>query len=370
MIRKKAGKLGLLDQPGVRKIHTVPIPVGGGLGIWLGVCLTLAVLSAIVLVLVRANECAFSTAVLSHVPHFAQEHLEGIAFRLGRLWGRLALGSVLTILGTLDDRYNLSWKLRLGVEFIVAIIAVAYGWRATFFVDVPWITYPISVVWIVGLVNSFNMLDNMDGLSGGVAAICAIILATVALCFAPNAESGAPQYFLAFFLIILVGSIFGFLIHNRPPAKLFMGDGGAYFIGFLLAATTLSMTYVGNSTPKSAIFTPLVVLAVPIYDTVSVVIIRLRNRVSPFIGDNNHYSHRLVALGLTKVQAVATIYLTTTICAIGAFFLYQVSFISAVLILGQTILILTLVAILEFAGRKKALQKNKSTGEPPVTQAK
>ena len=364
LIRKNADKLGLLDKPGARKIHTVPIPVGGGLGIWLGVCLPIACLSVVVLLLVRStNGGEPNSSISTFIPQFVFDHLGGINLRLGRLWGLLALGSILTLLGTLDDRYNLSWKLRLGIEFIVAIIAVASGWRATFFVDVPFITYPVSVLWIVGLVNSFNMLDNMDGLSGGVAVICSVVLAAVALCFAPNPESGAPQYFLAFFLLLLAGSICGFLIHNRPPAKMFMGDGGAYFIGFLLATTTLSMTFVGPSAPKSAIFTPIVVLAVPIYDAVSVIIIRLHNRVSPFVGDKNHYSHRLVALGLTKVQAVATIYLTTTVCAIGAFFLYQVNFTCAVLILVQTFLILALVAILEFAGRKSVRAKADGSSE-------
>jgi len=203
------------------------------------------------------------------------------------------------------------------------------------------------------LVNSFNMLDNMDALSGGVAAICALFLAAVLLLFARNAESGEPQLFLGGFLLILAGAVSGFLIHNRPPAKLFMGDGGAYFIGFLLAATTLSATFVGPGTPKQAVFVPLCILALPIYDTTSVVLIRLKNGKSPFVGDNNHYSHRLVALGLSKPAAVGTIYLTTAASASGALFLYQVTAPMAVLVALQTGMIFALVAVIEFAARRQ-----------------
>lgn len=348
--------IGLIDKPGFRKIHTSPIPTGGGLGIWFGVVFTTALIS---LAALGVRSCLASGAEtflgfpMSAIPQCVTAHAPGVVSRLGDLWTLLGLGTILVVLGTLDDRKGLDWKLRLGVEFLVAIAAVACGWRATFFVNFPIVTWIVSVFWIVGLINSFNMLDNMDALSGGVAAICALFLAAVAFVFAPNPLSGEPQYFLGGFLLVLAGAIFGFLKLNKPPAKMFMGDGGAYFIGFLLATTTLSATFVGENTPKTAIFVPVCILAVPLYDTISVVTIRLKHGVSPFVGDNNHYSHRLVALGLSKPQAVATIYLTTAACALGAFFLYQVDFGAACLVFLQTILILTLVAILEFAARKK-----------------
>ena len=352
LVKRWGPVVGLIDKPGGRKIHANPTPTGGGLGIWTGVIIPAAAISLFALGLDRDANLLWGLP-LDRFPDVVAQRLPGVRAKLPALWTLLGLGSVLTALGALDDRYSLPWKLRLAVEFLVAVAAVAAGWRATFFVNLPLVTWPVSVLWIVGLVNSFNMLDNMDGLSAGVAGIAALFLTAVAFFFAPNPLSGEPQLFLACLLLILVGAILGFLKLNRPPAKMFMGDGGAYFIGFLLATLTLSITFVGGDAPKAAIFVPLVILAVPLYDTVSVVTIRLRNGKSPFEGDKNHYSHRLTALGLTRVQAVGTIYLTTAVCATGALFLYQVNFLCAMLILLQTALILALVAILEFAARKK-----------------
>lgn len=360
-IRRFAPTLGLIDKPGERKIHQNPVPTGGGIGVWLGVLTPFLALTAAALGLGDLTESgavdpATSTlwgVPLSRFPSFFGTHIGGVGSQLGRLWTLLGLGSLLVLLGTLDDRFNLAWKPRLAVEFLIAIVAVACGWRATFFLDLPILTAVVSVFWIVGLINSFNMLDNMDALSGGVATICALFLAAIAFCFAPNPTSGEPQLFLGGFLTTLAGALLGFLFWNRPPAKLFMGDGGAYFVGFLLATTTLSLTFVGENAPSCAILAPLCILAVPLYDFFSVVTIRLKNGASPFVGDKNHYSHRLVALGLSKPQAVATIYLTTAVCACGAFYLYRADWPLALLATAQTFLILTLVAILEFAARKK-----------------
>jgi len=206
-------------------------------------------------------------------------------------------------------------------------------------------------VWIVGLVNSFNMLDNMDGLSAGVAAIGAAMLAAVML-LAPDPATDQPQLFVGGFLLVLVGALSGFLWHNRPPARLFMGDAGAYFTGYLLAMATLTATFAGGSVPRHAILAPLCVLAVPLYDTVSVIGIRLRQGRSPFHGDKSHFSHRLVALGMTRPQAVLTIYLATATCGLGALLLHQVNTAGACVVLLMVACVLLLVAILEHAGRR------------------
>jgi len=257
----------------------------------------------------------------------------------------------LMLLGLADDRRGIDWRLRLGIQVAVAVALVASGWRVSLFLDMPWLTGAISVLWIVGLVNSFNMLDNMDGLSAGVAAIAATMFAAMML-MTPRPDNNQPQLFVAGLLLVIVGALLGFLWHNRPPARLFMGDAGSYLVGYLLAVTTLTATFAGGDLPKHAIFGPLCVLAVPLYDTATVVLIRLRGGRSPFTGDKSHFSHRLVELGMTKPQAVLTIYLATATCGLGALLLRQLNIAGAMIVLFMVACILALVAILETAGRR------------------
>ncbi len=345
-VRENASRIGLVDKPGERKIHAAPIPTGGGLGIALGV-FGFFTLCQLGLFLTRNFE-----NMASLLPDVVARHLDGAWHRSGSLWILLGLGGILLILGTLDDRFHLSWKLRLAVQTLVAVAAVASGFRLTAFIDLPLVTNALSVLWIVGLINSFNMLDNMNGLSAGIAAICATFLAAV-MFLTPTPMSQEPQYFVAGFLIVFVGAIVGFLMHNNPfKASMFMGDGGAYLIGFLLATLTLSATFSGYDQLGQTIYTPLLILAVPLYDTMTVVWIRLRNGKSPFEGDKNHFSHRLVEQGLSTTQAVLTIYLATMVCCLGALLLYQVNFLGATLIFVQTLLMLLLVSIFERTGRR------------------
>ena len=348
-VRANAARWGLIDLPGERKVHVTPTPRGGGLAIWLGVVGTFAV-GHLVLLLVQTN-----TGLKSQLPDFIQPHLDGIAAQSPKLWVLLAAGTLLALLGLLDDRGGLSWQLRLLVEFAVAGICVWLipNLQLTAFIDAPLITGSLSVLWIVALINSFNMLDNMDGLSAGVAAIAASMLAAVML-LAPDPETQQPQLFVAGLLLVLVGGLLGFLWHNRPPAKIFMGDSGAYFVGFMIAAATLLASYTGyQGERRHAILAPLCVMAVPLYDMATVILIRLRAGRSPFEADKNHLSHRLTDLGLTKGQAVLTIYLLTATCGIGALLLHRVDTIGAVLIMLLIGCVLSLVAILETSARRR-----------------
>jgi UDP-GlcNAc:undecaprenyl-phosphate GlcNAc-1-phosphate transferase len=351
-LRRFAPRWGLVDRPGPRKIHAAAMPTGGGLAIWLGLVLPLAVGQILLLALPEAHHLPPPGSGLSTlVPQFVRPHLPGLLERSGRLWIMLGGGTILAILGLIDDRRGLDWRWRLAVETAVALATVALGWRMTLFLDLPWFTGALSVLWIVGLVNSFNMLDNMDGLSAGVAAIAAAMLAAVVL-LVPSPLTHQPQLFVGGFLILLVGALLGFLWHNRPPARLFMGDAGSYLIGYLLATISLGATFAGSPLPKHAILAPLCVLAVPLYDTASVVLIRLRQGRSPFVGDKSHFSHRLVNLGMTKTQAVLTIYLATATCGLGALLLHQVDAVGAVVVLLLVFFTLLLVAVLEAAGRR------------------
>lgn len=360
LVRRFGPAVGLVDSPGHRKVHSKPMPTCGGLAIWLGIILPFALGQAALTLATGESPPAWTAAL----PDEISRHLAGLAEQSSRLWMLLGGGSVLMVLGLIDDRWGLGWKTRLGAQALVALVLVQSGWRLELFIDAPWLTGPLSVLWIVGLVNSFNMLDNMDGLSAGVAAIAGGILAAVML-MAPDPATHGPQLFVGGFLLVVVGSLLGFLWHNRPPARLFMGDTGSYLIGYLLAMATLTATFAGyGDVPRHAILAPLCALAVPIYDTVTVVFIRLRQGRSPFEGDKSHFSHRLVDLGMSKPQAVGTIYLATATCGLGALLLHQVNAAGAVVILLLVACVLVLVGVLETAARRSSLEaRNKGDGE-------
>lgn len=348
LVRRAAERLGLLDKPGARKVHTTPIPLGGGLGIWAGVVATFAVGTVVALVL-RSNP-----EMLAMLPEQLTVHVNGLLARASAIWGILAGGTVLMLLGLADDRRGLPWQVRIAVEFGVAGFCVYFlNLRFTAYIDLPWLTGLLSVIWIVALINSFNMLDNMDGLSGGVAVIATSMLAIMLLTIT-DAPTHGPQLFVAAMLLVLVGGLLGFLKHNWPPAKIFMGDAGSYFVGYWIAIATLLATYAGaHGTHPHAVFAPLCVLAVPLYDMLSVIYIRLSEGRSPFEGDKRHFSHRLVDLGMTKTQAVLTIYLATATCSLEALLLPRVDFVGAILAVLCTASVLGLVAVLETVGRKK-----------------
>jgi UDP-GlcNAc:undecaprenyl-phosphate/decaprenyl-phosphate GlcNAc-1-phosphate transferase len=349
IVRRVGPRWGLVDRPGQRKVHTQPMPTAGGLAIWLGVVTPFAVGQAVLWLLLSDNGPAVAAAV--GLPDSVAVHLPGLMQQSGRLWTLLAGGTVLVLLGLIDDVRPLDWKFRLSVQTGVAVAMVSLGWRMSLFIDAPLLTGFFSVLWIVLLVNSFNMLDNMDGLSAGVAAIATAMLAVV-MFTAPRPDNNQPQLFVGGFLLVMLGSLLGFLLHNRPPARLFMGDAGSYLVGYLLAMVTLTATFAGGDTPKHAILAPLCVLAVPLYDTLTVVLIRLRAGRSPFVGDKSHFSHRLVELGMTKTQAVLTIYLTTATCGLGALLLHQVDLAGAAVVLLLVACTLLLIGILETVGRR------------------
>ena len=343
LVKRFALTLGLLDKPNARKVHTVPIPLGGGLGIWLGVVGTFFI-GTMVLYLLRTNE----QLARELVPTRLQPHLPGLMSRAGQIWLLLGGGTILAILGLLDDRFSLDWRVRLAVEFLVAgFVVYMQNLQLTAFIGIPWLTGILSVIWIVMLINSFNMLDNMDALSGGVAAIICGIFAMM-LIVNPEPVQGQPQLFVAAMLLVLLGSLLGFLKHNWPPATIFMGDAGSYFVGYWIAIGSLLSTYAGAKglTPH-AVLAPLCVLAIPLYDMVSVIWIRVREGRSPFQADKRHFSHRLVDLGMTKKQAVVTIYLATITCSLGALLLPRTDIWGAAIVVAIVLCMLALVGVLE-----------------------
>ena len=267
------------------------------------------------------------------------------------------------VLGLADDLGGVDWRVRLAIQTLVALgIVWGRGWQVTLFVNWPLLTGGLTVLWIVGLVNSFNLLDNMDGLSAGVATIAAAFLTLILLVEPPTAD-GQPQLFVAGLSCTVIGSLLGFLAHDLPPARLFMGDAGSYLVGFLLAMTTILATFAGGEKPWHAVLAPVCLLAVPIYDTVSVVLIRICEGRSPFSADRCHVSHRLVDLGLTREQAVLTIYAATAVCGCAALALYRVGNLGAVAIGAGLAALVGLAATLELRARRGVVLPLRSPDE-------
>jgi UDP-GlcNAc:undecaprenyl-phosphate/decaprenyl-phosphate GlcNAc-1-phosphate transferase len=196
----------------------------------------------------------------------------------------------------------------------------------------------------VGLTNAFNMLDNMDGLAASVGLIAAILFSA--------GQIAVGTLFAPAVLLIVVGALSGFLMHNFPRARLYMGDAGSNFLGFLLGSMTVVGTFTRDFYSPYSVLAPLLVMAVPLYDMTSVVLIRLREGRSPFQGDRRHFSHRLVARGLTPFQAVLTIDLVTLAGGLGALLLHRLDGTGACVVLAQTLCLLGVVAILELSANR------------------
>ena len=245
-------------------------------------------------------------------------------------------------LGLADDKKRLGPFLKLAFQFMVALIAARFAdIRVELFIENKIITSVLSALWIVLIINVFNFLDNMDGASAGIAVITSTYLLTAAL------QSG--QVFVSGLAVAFIGTLLGFLAFNFPPAKIFMGDAGSLVVGFFVAMLTLRTTYYHQAASGQwyAVLMPLVVMAVPLYDFISVTLLRIKQGKSPFIGDTQHFSHRLKRHGLSDTETVLTLYLATICTGLGATFLNQVNLNGAILIFIQTIMILSIIAIFE-----------------------
>jgi UDP-GlcNAc:undecaprenyl-phosphate GlcNAc-1-phosphate transferase len=352
LARLYAARLGFLDRPGGHKGHRAPTPLGGGVAIWL----TTVTIVGIGLLAVIGSAGA-------GLPEPLARHASGIAARAGVLIWILVLASVIMAMGLFDDLKSLDWRIRLGIQLGCASLLAASGVRVTLFGPVtnPLLGGTVTVLWIVGLTNAFNMLDNMDGLAASVGLIAAVLFC--------GAQVAVGSLFAPAVLLVMVGALAGFLVHNLAPARLFMGDAGSNFLGFMLGALTVVGTFTrddaGGSFSPYGVFAPLLVMAVPLYDLASVVVIRLREGRSPFIGDRRHFSHRLVARGLTPSQAVWTIDLVTLAGGLGALLLHRLDSAGASIVLAQTCCLLGVVAILELSASRTELGNGQTRRETP-----
>ena len=327
--------MGFAAHPAEDRYHQAVIPLGGGIAIFATLMLFILAGAAAIKLLLIPGRLVWLTERANIDPADFLAKLNQLA---------IILLSVLTlfILGLWDDKKHLGPFFKLAVQFAVAIIAVVFAdIRVEFFIENKIITSLFSAAWIVLIINAFNFLDNMDGASAGIAVIASCILFTAA------ALSG--QVFVGGLALVFIGTLFGFLVFNFPPAKIFMGDAGSLVVGFFVALLTLRTTYYHEvqSGQWYPVFMPLVVMAVPLYDFISVTLLRISQGKSPFVGDTQHFSHRLKRHGLTDTQTILTLYLATLCTGLGATFLYQVNLAGAILIFIQTILVLSIIAVLE-----------------------
>ncbi len=299
LIRKASIHYGRVAVPSEDRWHRKPTPSMGGVGIFLSFFLTLIITS---LILMYGSKGFFVSS----------NKIAGLNFR----WGFLAGSVIVFFLGLYDDFKHISPQAKLVGQIIAATIVIALGFTTNFFT--PRISNQIvaqlpnillTILWLVGITNAINLLDNMDGLAGGITVIAALILGYFFW--------RGGDYILFWISISLAGSILGFLIFNFPPASIFMGNSGSMFIGFTLA--TLAIARQPQASNVFAILgVPSLIFLLPILDTALVTITRLLRGQSPAKGGKDHTSHRLIAFGLTERQAVISLYAAAILSGIAA----------------------------------------------------
>lgn len=277
-VRRLAIRIGFVDQPGQRKIHTEPVPLLGGIAIYVSFVVT-----------------------------------SGLFAHAGPAFFGIAIGGLLIFgVGILDDYYKTrgmdfkAWPKFL-TQIAAALVLVAFGVTINgvnlpfsgFFHFPLWLAIITTVLWVVAITNMMNFLDGVDGLASGLSAISAITLVFIAIL--------KHQYPMAIFAVVLMGSALGFLRYNFYPARIFMGDAGATFLGFVLSAIAVNGAF--KSATLVSLVVPVLALGVPIADTIWVVFRRFRDNRPLHVADKGHTFHVLLKSGLSQIQTVAVLYL-------------------------------------------------------------
>jgi UDP-GlcNAc:undecaprenyl-phosphate GlcNAc-1-phosphate transferase len=295
-------RIGLMDDPGDRKIHDRPIPLAGGLAVTTGLLVPTIVASLFLLLqgYLGKFEILGTNSAFLLLHGLARRHTELIGILLG------ALGMLL--LGILDDKHELKPATKFGGQFVIALAVAACGLRITLFVASPIFHYTVTILWILTVINAFNFMDNMNGLCTGLGAIGSWFFAMIA--------AGDGQYLVSIVAFLTFGALLGFLPLNFPSARAFLGDAGSHLVGYLLAVLAILPHFYSIRHPRHwAVLIPLLVLAVPLLDMVQVVILRWRLGKPFYHGDTNHLSHRLVRMGLSKSTAVVILWLASALLA-------------------------------------------------------
>lgn len=272
LARRFALKIGLVDQPNPRRINKVPMPTGGGIAIFLGFLIA---------------------SLFGNIPHAPIT---------------LVVATLILVLGLFDDRYEISAGMKFAGQFIAVLLYVIWGPRIEFIsnpfggmIYLSKFSIPITMLWVLTLVNIMNFIDGIDGLTTGITLISAVALTSLALILG--------RYDAALLAIIVVGATLGFLPYNFNPAKVYLGDGGAMLLGFLLAAISTEGALKGAAT--IGISVPILILAVPVTDLLCAVVRRWQLGMPIHQADRSHFHHRLLDLGFTQRQVVYVAYVIT-----------------------------------------------------------
>jgi UDP-GlcNAc:undecaprenyl-phosphate/decaprenyl-phosphate GlcNAc-1-phosphate transferase len=304
---KIAIKIGATDKPNNRKVHEKIMPRLGGLAIFIGVM------------------------VGFYVSGLYKEQVTAIS-----------IGAIVIIaIGIMDDMMELSAKTKLLGQILAAAAVVASGLKIDFLTipfigmfDLGWWTYPITILWIVGITNAINLIDGLDGLAAGTSFI---VISTIA--FMAGMAGKALIFGLA---LILLGSILGFLFYNFHPAKIFMGDTGALFLGYGIAI--LSLLGLFKSVTLFSFIVPIIILGVPVFDTTFAIIRRIVNKRPISSPDKSHLHHRLLALGLSHRNTVLAIYGLGVIFSISAVVFSRTTLWGSILIIFALLVVTEIIA--------------------------
>lgn len=313
--KRLACKLGAIDVPGDnRRVHKEPIPSLGGVAIYLSFIITVIM----------------STVFSKNIS--LNSEFKGILLGV----------TLIAVIGIIDDIKQISAGYKLAVQVLAALIAVYSGVTINF-IKFPLVStengllflkafkIPATIFWIIGITNTVNLIDGLDGLAAGVSTIASLSLATVSY--------NVGQYNIAILLVILAGASLGFLPYNFNPAQIFMGDTGSLVIGYLLA--TISVEGVIKSAATIAVAVPVLALGVPIFDTAFAIVRRLMNKKPIMEADKGHLHHRLLDHGLSQKQTVLILYVVSLVLGISSVFISDIAKPSAYLVVG-IILILVL----------------------------
>jgi UDP-GlcNAc:undecaprenyl-phosphate GlcNAc-1-phosphate transferase len=304
VFRRYGGRFGYVANPEQDRWHRTATPLGGGIAIYLSFLIVISL--------------TFGIGSLSQQPYMAL----------------LISASGIFLLGLLDDFRKFRPQTKLLWQILAASFFISFGFSLQL---TPWNTlnFFLTLFWIVGIMNAFNLLDNMDGMAAGIALI-ALFFRFLIFVIDGNAQS-------SILCLIMMGALMGFLFFNFPRASIFMGDAGSLFIGFFTSTVVMTGGYPYTKAVVSVLLLPVLILLIPIFDTALVTISRMLSRRPIYLGGKDHLSHRLVAVGLSERKAVLLMYSISIISGSIAFVLYQTGF--SYTVMGASLLVLGCVCL-------------------------